>query len=53
MLDNASGQGSGTVIVLFLLFALTALIAYMFSISTARGCCTCDKGFVQMFVLST
>ena len=51
ILDNASGQKSG--IVMLLLFPLTAVIAYIFSIGTACGCCTCDKGFVQMFVLST
>jgi hypothetical protein len=49
-----SGQNSGLVMVLPLLFAYIAVVmTCMFLIGTACGCCTSDKGFVQMFVLST
>ena len=43
--DVVMGPYSGIVMVMTLLFALTAVIAYMFSIGSA-SCCICDKDFI-------
>ena len=50
MLGCTSYLYGGAVMVMPLLFTITALIAYRFQFYSARGC-TCDKVFARMFMI--